>query len=60
MLELNEDENLNVINPADSVLTRLTITPWDMHQDGDKDAEMRVNCNAVFLDKRHWDPKVVE
>jgi len=60
LLELNEDEDLNVINPAESVLTQLVVTPWDMHQDGDKDSEMRVNHDAIFLDKRHWDPKVVE
>ncbi len=60
LLEVINNKELNIINPADSLLTWLMVTPWEGYQEGDNDSEMQVSHDAVFQDKRWWDPRVVE
>ena len=60
LLGVINNEELNVINPVESLLKQLTVTPWDAYKEGDNDSESQVIHDAVFQDKRRWDLRVVE
>jgi len=47
-------------DPANSVLTQLTLTPWDQCEETEKESAIKLGQDATFLVKSQWDPMIIK
>ncbi len=62
MMHLDTIKEIQTIpkNPVDSVLTWLTLMPWDQHEESENESDTKLGWDMTFLVKGQWDPMIIK